>query len=158
MTTLSASDRRLAFRLHRAQRALFGAVDRDLKTALGLGSAQLAALYYLQRHDGCLLKELSGGLALNNSAVTGVVNRMLRGGLVTRRPSPVDGRAAQVFLTARGRELAERSRGLLAAFNRELEADFSEAELQIVARFLDHVITRFGDHPPSPPQQGDSDD
>lgn len=136
-------DHRFAFLIHRAQRVLFSAVDRELKTALGITSAQLGALYYLKSHPGCLLSDLSRGLELNNSAITGIVNRMARTGLVTRRASAADRRACEVRLTDRGNQIVERARPLLATFNKSLQDGFSEAELTIAARFLETAAARF---------------
>ena len=134
---------RFAFLIHRAQRVLFAAIDRELKSELGVTSAQLGALYYIKRHDGCLLTDLSRGLELNNSAITGIVNRMLRTGLVCKHRSPTDRRAWEVRLTERGLAITEQSRPLLDAFNIRLQAGFTDAELEAAARFLDAAATRF---------------
>jgi DNA-binding MarR family transcriptional regulator len=58
------------------------------------------------RRPGML--ELGGHLGLDKSSMTGLVARAEKRGLVERSPSPHDGRAVLVSLTARGRELAER--------------------------------------------------
>lgn len=136
-------DHRFAFLIHRAQRILFSAIDRELKATLGITSAQLGALYYLKGHTGCLLSDLSRGLELNNSAITGIVNRMVRTGLVTKHTSAADRRACEVRLTDRGNQLVEQARPLLATFNENLQAGFSEAELAIAANFLETAATRF---------------
>ncbi len=54
------------------------------------------------------MSELAGYLGLDKSTVSGLVDRAEKRGLVQRAPSPADGRAVDVFLTAAGTELAER--------------------------------------------------
>ena len=52
------------------------------------------------------MRELAGYLGLDKSTVSGLVDRAEKRGLVQRAPSPADGRAVDVFLTAAGTELA----------------------------------------------------
>jgi DNA-binding MarR family transcriptional regulator len=51
------------------------------------------------------MNELAKLLALDKSSVSGLVERAERRGLVTRAPSPADGRAVLVSLTGAGRSL-----------------------------------------------------
>src|SRR6476659_1622565 len=51
------------------------------------------------------MNELGKLLALDKSSVSGLVERAERRGLVTRTPSPADGRAVLVSLTQDGRSL-----------------------------------------------------
>src|ERR1700760_2910332 len=51
------------------------------------------------------MNELAALLGLDKSSVTGLVDRAARRGLVTRTPSPTDGRAMHVGLTPAGRAL-----------------------------------------------------
>ncbi len=101
--------------------------------------AQAAALFYLSRHDGCLLSDLASGLDLNNSAITGLAARMQKAGLVERCADPGDGRAMRVYLTAKGKALHGRVRETLQDFNAEIERGFSAEDMQIVYRFLAHA-------------------
>lgn len=47
-------------------------------------------------------------LGLEKSTLSGLVDRAEKRGLVTRGPNPTDGRAVDVFLSRRGKTLAER--------------------------------------------------
>lgn len=134
---------RFAHLIHQAHRCLFRAVDRELRASLDISSTQLGVLYYLHEHPDCSLSSLSGGLMLNNSAITGVVARMRKAGLVERRIAEEDRRTARVALTDRGRSMIEDARPLLDQFNRTLRAGFSESELDTVRRFLAQAIDRF---------------
>lgn len=58
---------------------------------------------------------LADHLGLERSTLSGLVERAERRGLVARAPSPGDGRAVDVFLTAAGDELGREVVGQLAA-------------------------------------------
>jgi MarR family transcriptional regulator, organic hydroperoxide resistance regulator len=142
MTADPTPDRRLFFLLHRAQHAALRFADRELIRRLQITSAQLGALFFLRKNDGCLLKELSRGLALNNSAITGLVDRMAAQDLVERRPCDRDGRAFRVFMTPLGREKVEAGFPLLREWNDQLKEDFTDDQLETVYRFLATVAER----------------
>ena len=135
-------DRRLFFLLHRAQRALFARAGAELDEALGISVAQLTTLMYVAKHPGCSLTELADLLDLNKSAVTGLVQRMERAGTLVRAPNPEDARGSLLYVTPRGDELRERGRPLIRRLNAELTCGFSEAEMEVVARWLNELVER----------------
>jgi MarR family transcriptional regulator, organic hydroperoxide resistance regulator len=137
-------DRRIFFLLHRAHRALFSHANAGLGDALGLTVPQFTTLMYVSKHGGCSLTELADLLDLNKSAVTGLVQRMERAGMLRREPNPSDARGSLLFVTPKGEELHERARPLLRRMNAELTADFSAEEMDAVFRFLTFVAKHFG--------------
>lgn len=133
-------DKRLYFLLNVAQQAIRKRVDDDALARVGLTSAQCGVLFFVAKHDGCLLKELAEGLGLKNAAITGLVARTEKTGCLRRDASPDDARATKLHLTAKGqRKLRE-----IGALNQTLQArlteGFAESELALIARFLEHVI------------------
>lgn len=138
------ADRRFFYLLSRAQHTLTKFTDQKLLEELNITSVQLGALFFLRRNDGCLLKELSEGLGLNNSAITGLAGRMERQGLIERTPCERDGRASRVRMTELGRRKVEAGLPLLQQMNAVLEEGFSEAELDAASRFLQAIIERVG--------------
>lgn len=90
----------------------------------GISGSQWGVLRNLHRAEqdglpGLRLTDLSDRLLIRPPSVTGVVDRLERGGLVVRDGSPLDMRAKQVALTAKGRELVER---VLAVHSRQIDA------------------------------------
>jgi len=136
-------DKRLFFLLNMGQHKLYKHIDQRCEKTLGAPVAQIAALLFLVKRDGCLLKDLSGALNLNNSAMTGLSNRLENNELAFKKPCPEDGRASRLFITAKGRKAVEGSFPLMAEMNAALSAEFSDEELDVVARFLNHLIERF---------------
>lgn len=135
-------ERRLFLLLNRAQHALQKRVDAEALRRTGLTSAQMGVLLHLLRHDGCLLKELGEGLGLKNAAMTGLVARTESTGCCERRESPDDGRATQVFLTAKGRKKLALVARLNDELNRLLREGFSDEEVDVVLRFLNEVLRK----------------
>ena len=133
---------RLFYLLNRAQHLLLKRTNRECWDRLGLSVAQLGALLYLEKHEGCLHKELSEALLLNNSAVTGLVGRMEGSELVERRACPRDRRASRLYLTERASSKLQEARPLLREFNAKLVEGFSDDQVAIVVRFLEAIIAQ----------------
>lgn len=102
-----------------------GAIDRIVETAiylqtesrrlakeqcarLGITATQLNVLKLLHTVGDLSLSELSKQMAATNSAVTGIVDRMVAADLVGREQSPTDRRVWIIRLTQLGRSLARK--------------------------------------------------
>jgi len=130
------SEDRLFFLMHLGHHAMFKLADKRCITRLNISCVQLSALLFLQKNDGCLLKELSAGLALNNSAITGLVGRMTSTELVEKKPCKDDARAFRIYLTPKALEILPQGYELLREFNQKIAATFSTEEMEVVTRFL----------------------
>ncbi len=139
----NSSSHQLFFKLNLAQRLLMKAVDREIREHIGVSATQGAALLYLEQHDGCLLVDLSRELLQNKSAVTTLVERMEKNGLINKVPSPTDKRASQLFLTPKGKELCTQSLPFVASYDHIIMEEFKVDELEVVARFLNTIIDKF---------------
>jgi DNA-binding MarR family transcriptional regulator len=71
------------------------------KAELGITPVQMLVLYTLFKEDGISISELGKRCYLDNSTLTGVIDRLEALGLVTRNDSPEDRRAYIVHLTAK---------------------------------------------------------
>jgi DNA-binding MarR family transcriptional regulator len=107
----------------------------------GLSGAQWGVLRNLHRAEqeglpGLRLTDLSDRLLVRPPSVTGVVDRLVRAGLVVRDESPFDLRAKQVALTAKGRRLVEQ---VLTVHGRQIDSVLgvlSSAEQKELHRIL----------------------
>lgn len=102
----SKQNLRLWLRLLKASRI----IETQLREKLRLEFAStmprfdvLAALYRFEK--GLKMSELSNVLMVSNGNVTGIVDRLVKDGLVLRVPVAGDRRALLVRLTAKGREI-----------------------------------------------------
>lgn len=80
---------------------------------LGITSTQLMVLRKLEAHPDVGITELADLLHLGNSAASGVVDRMVKAGLITRQRSESDKRIFKLAMTDKGRDIRERSKQAL---------------------------------------------
>jgi len=137
-------DRRIFYMLNKAHHRLLKHSDRELSDRFGITAVQLSALFFLSENDGCLLKDLSTGLELNNSAITGLVGRMEKGEFIEKRPCAADGRAFRVHMTDKGKSVAVNGLSYAKKFNDFLSENFSPEELEVIIRFLNVIAIAFG--------------
>jgi DNA-binding MarR family transcriptional regulator len=138
-----SDDRRLFFLLNIGQRRVQRWIDRKAETDARASAAQAGVLFYLAKHDGVLIGEAGSALQLAPSAMTGLADRMAKGGLITRRYDADDGRATRLYLTDDGHAALKKARVVLRELNEKLCDGFSDAELDAVARWLGALQDRF---------------
>ena len=97
-------DDQLCFALYAATNAVVRTY-RPLLRDLGLTYPQYLTLMVLWQHGTRTVGELAEHLDLPGHALTPLLGRLERAGLVVRRPSATDGRAVLVELTPAGSEL-----------------------------------------------------
>ncbi|WP_209444292.1 MarR family winged helix-turn-helix transcriptional regulator [Paenibacillus ihuae] len=77
---------------------------------LNITSTQLMVLRKLAMHPDIGITELADLLHLGNSAASGVVDRMVKAGLITRQRSESDRRIFNLAVTDKGNEIRELSK------------------------------------------------
>ncbi len=136
-------DQRLFYLLNLARQRVYKFADQNTEAHLGISITQLGALLLIQQNEGCLLKDIAKDLNLNNSALTGLANRMEQNDLVERKPCEQDGRASRMYLTALGREKVQLAIPLIKQLNSAMSAGFSDDEIKVILKFLNHLLTAF---------------
>jgi DNA-binding MarR family transcriptional regulator len=96
---------RIWFRFIRLNRRATNAVAAELKT-LGLSIPQFDLLSTLTEREGLSQQELAERLYVTKGNVSGLLDRMVEAGLVERRAIPGDRRSNALYLTQKGRDLA----------------------------------------------------
>ena len=135
-------DHRLVFLLNVAQRRLqrWGAARTE---ANGVTAAQSGLLFILGQRDGVLMGEAGAALDLGPPGISGLVDRMIAAKLVKRQADPDDGRAWRLWLTPTGRAALARTKVGLVEINARLTEGFTEAEIDVVARWLASFQSKF---------------
>jgi DNA-binding MarR family transcriptional regulator len=133
---------RLVFLLNVAQRRLQRWMAARTQNN-GVTAAQSGLLFVLGQRDGALMGEAGAALDLGPPGISGLVDRMTAANLIRRRADPEDGRAWRLWLTPAGRAALAQSKAGLAEINARFTDGFTEAEIDVVARWLATMQTRF---------------
>jgi DNA-binding MarR family transcriptional regulator len=110
---------------------------------LDLKGSDLDCLDLITRHGPVSPGALARMTGMHPATMTGVIDRLERGGWITRDRDPHDRRGVVVQpVRARGREVFRLFGGMNAAVT-EICADYSDAELELLADFI-HRTARAG--------------
>jgi DNA-binding MarR family transcriptional regulator len=142
MMSSAILDRRLIFLLNVAQRRLQRWLAAQRPKG-GVTATQSGLLFVLGRRDGVLMGEAGAALDLGMPGISGLSDRMMEAGLIEKRADPNDGRAWRLWLTASGRKALARTKAGVAELNARLTEGFSDAEIEIVARWLTSLQAKF---------------
>lgn len=113
---------------------------------LGMAATDFTCLTVLLLDGPASAGELAERTGLTSGAITGVVDRLERGGWVQRAPDPADRRRVIVSPKA---ERADRFQPLLAPMltgAAELQARFTQSERAVVARYVEAATGLLADH------------
>ncbi|MGY2904258.1 MarR family winged helix-turn-helix transcriptional regulator [Bradyrhizobium sp. URHC0002] len=135
-------EHRLVFLLSVAQRRLQRWIAVQTQRN-GVTAAQSGLLFVLGQRDGVLMGEAGAALDLGPPGISGLVDRMTAANLIRRRADPDDGRAWRLWLTPAGRVALAQSKAGLTEVNARLTDGFSEAEIDVVARWLTGLQSKF---------------
>lgn len=97
------------FRLGALTRRIINYCNNRLKD-LGITLSQSFVLLSLLEQDGSSVKAIASALQLDSPAVTGLVDRLAKQGLVSRQEDPNDRRSTLVFLTPEGQKSLKKLR------------------------------------------------
>ena len=138
----SRANHRLVFLLNVAQRRLHRYVAVRSGDS-GVTAAQSGLLFVLGQRDGVPMGEAATALDLNPPGISGLVDRMTAAKLIQRRANPEDGRAWRLWLTPAGRAALAQTKAELARINARITEGFSDAEIEVVARWLASFQSKF---------------
>lgn len=106
---------------------------------LKITSTQLMVLRKLSAHPDVGITELADLLHLGNSAASGVVDRMVKAGLITRQRSESDRRIFKLAMTDKGREIRDLSKQSLRRYLQPL-ADIPAEDAVELLRLHGEII------------------
>jgi len=139
-----SNDDRLIYLLSVAQQTLKDHTNRALAEKGGkVTLAQAGILFLLREKDGRYMSEMGQVIGVDNSAMTRLVDRLEKSGLVKRQIDPENRRAISVLLTEVGREEASGALKIIKSINEEIKKGYSPAEVDAFTKILGGILQKF---------------
>ena len=135
MLESDADPLRVWFRFIRLHRRATSAIGGVLKT-IGLSIPQFDLLSTLTEREGLSQQELAERLYVTKGNVSGLLDRMVEADLVERRSIPGDRRSNALYLTKKGRELAEKGIAAQRAYVQRTLGSLPEQDLVDLERIV----------------------
>jgi DNA-binding MarR family transcriptional regulator len=111
-------------------------LSHRVSTRAALNNVDLNTLDYLSQHGAMSASTLAKGIGLHPATMTGVLDRLEKGGWIVRSRSEADRRAIVVSIDARrNADLFELYSGMDSQMN-GVVADFSDEQLATITEFL----------------------
>ncbi len=117
-------------------------VNQQISTRLDaydLTSVQYGVLNYLWEHQTGTPKELAQTLMVENSTISGILDRMQKKGLIDRQTDPNDRRSVRVVLTHSGNALKEEVLHTVDELNAVVLKDIEPAKREILLECLRQI-------------------
>lgn len=105
---------------------------RDLKIHPG----QCGMLWGLSQNDGLSQKELAKKMRITPPSITVMIRKMEAEGLIKKKQDEKDQRITRIYITEKGKEIAEHMDGVLCQLEKEVFANMSEQEIMLLHRLL----------------------
>jgi len=144
--TMAKQTFELGFLLNRASFALARYLNRSFSSngLRGFSSSYLGVLNCLWEKDAQTLSELGGRIGLEASSMTGLIDRMEKAKLVSRKSDPRDRRVWRVSLTEKGRMLQPQISAIFEQAYQDLTKGIALEELVVVKNSLKKFIKNTG--------------
>jgi DNA-binding MarR family transcriptional regulator len=137
-------DDRLIYLLFLAQQSLRTHIQAALLAeGVRVTLGQAGILFLLEGQDGQIMSELCTALGVDNSTLTGLVDRLERSGFVTRKAGRADRRRFRVYITREGMEEAKLAKPLIRRINGEIKSGFLPDEIETFKRVLRSLLDKF---------------
>ena len=140
---MSASKHRLYLHLQLAAHHVKKQADRALLDAADLTTAQAAVLSLLLENGGATQRHIAETLGQNESAVTAMVQRLIKLGYISRTRSTVDARAWQLDITENGRLALEHASGPFGDINKTFDKILTADEAATLADYFKRIGQAF---------------
>jgi len=138
-------DDRLIYLVFKAQQVLRTYLKKALEAqGIKVTPAQAGVLFLLKQKDGQSMSDLSRILAIDNSTLTGLIDRMRRSGFVRRQANPADRRVQKIFITNSGIREIDKAKPVIQRVNQEIKTGFSEADVEALKKVLGGFFEKFG--------------
>jgi len=141
----------LFFRLWRASHTRMA----DALESIRLTTALFALLNVLGAREGAIQQEIGAELGIDPSTMVSLIDQLEAAGLAKRRPHPKDRRAREVVITAKGRRVLERARGMASQVQDDVLRGLTAAERRELLKLLRRALSSGPPQSPWRAEEGD---
>ncbi len=135
---------RIIFELSKAENKIKNYMQKKIKAkGVQISAGQSGVLFLLEKANGLKMSELSRLLKIDNSAITRVVDRLEKNGLVTREANPDDRRQFLITITDKGRTDIKVVGKVANETNAAIREGFSDDEISVFLRVLGSFGEKF---------------
>jgi len=139
-----SKDDRLVYLLLAAQHRLRMHIKDELIAAgLKVTLVQAGILFLLKEKNGRSMSELSRLLFIDNSTITGLIDRLEISGFVLRKTNPKDRRSSLIHITRHGLHEVNQAGIVINRINEAIKTDLSDQELESFKKILNGFLTQF---------------
>ena len=103
---------------------------------LNIHPGQCGMLWVLNKHDGVSQKELAEKMRITPPSITVMIRKMEAEELIEKHQDEKDQRIARIYITEKGRKIAENMDDALHQLEKEAFANMSEQEIMLLHRLL----------------------
>jgi DNA-binding MarR family transcriptional regulator len=139
-------------KLLRQYRSAEAASRREARRETSLGETDLIAMRLLVEADrtGRVMTPgtLASSLGISTASTTALLDRLESAGFIERRPHESDRRSIVIVPTVRSEQEVHEALGRMQANLARVADDMTQAEIEVVARFLSRMIAVVRDTPP----------
>ena len=96
-------------------------------------------LIVISLYDGINQNELSGRMNVSKGSTSKAVKYLLNNGLIIAKKDETDSRIKHIYITQKGKEIADRFRTFFFEINDKLVEGFSESEVNILRSLLERI-------------------
>lgn len=137
-------DDRLIFLIFTAQNKLRTYLNNALVAAnVGVTFVQAGILFLLKQSNGRTMSDLSQLIGVDNSTLTGLVDRLEKAGFVARQASPTDRRSLLIQVTPEGIAAGDKAKMIIKRVNEEIKTGFPPEEIEIFKEILRSFFEKF---------------
>jgi len=138
------TDDRLIFLIFTAQNKLRTYLNNALAAAgVRVSYAQAGIIFLLKQGSIGTMSDLSRLIGVDNSTLTGLVDRLEKAGFVARQTSSTDRRSLSVRITPEGIAEGEKAKAIIRGVNAEVKEGFSPEELESFKGVLRSFFDKF---------------
>lgn len=128
----------LAMKFRRTDNVFKRRIEWMLKDT-GVYRSQHRLLMHLNCQPNCSQVEIAEHLEVSPAAVAVSIKKLEKGGYIRRETDESDNRIHQVTITAKGKQVIQKSEVMFWKIERQMFRDFSEEEIQQMNDFLERI-------------------